>query len=163
MRATFTAFMLAIASLAVLPACGVQNAIEERKAIAQAGFEFDHVRLERADVPFVSPDAGADLVIALRVSNPNDITARLDRLDYQVSLAGAPVGTGAFPGGFAVAAGETALLTLPLRLRYANLPDVALRALTERRAEVGVEAVSHISTPLGTLDYPVSLRRDLTF
>lgn len=163
MRHSLIAAMLLVNAPTWLAGCGTQRFVDERRAIAQATFEFDRVRLERADIPFVSPNAGADLTVVLRVTNPNPITARLDRLDYTLFIEDAPVGTGLFPGGFAVEPSQTAELSLPLSLLYDSLPSVALQAFQTREANVAVQATSHISTPFGTLDYPVALQRRVTF
>jgi LEA14-like dessication related protein len=163
MRHWLIAFTLAVTAPALLAGCGTGRAIEERKAIAQATFAFDRVTVERADIPFTSPDAGADLQVVLRVTNPNDITARLDRMDYQVFIEDAAVGTGLFPGGFAVEPGQTAELALPLTIRYTSLPGTVMQAIQARKGNVTVQGTSHISTAFGTLDYPITLQRHVTF
>src|SRR5688572_1370709 len=105
---------LALAAPLLTAGCGVQSSIAQRQALANAQFALERVVLKRADVPFLGADPGADLDVVLAVTNPNGITAVLDRLDYEVLVDGQPVGNGATPTLFSVAAGQTAELVLPL-------------------------------------------------
>lgn len=150
--------------LAIAPAgCGSSGFVAEHQAIAQAQFALDHVTLRRADVPFVSPNAGADLDIVLKVTNPNTVTAKLDRLDYQLFVEGQPVGEGATTSDFSVPGGASQLLTVPISVTYAGLPSVALDAVRNRAADVKLQGTSHLATPLGRIDYPVTIERQVTF
>ncbi|MFN3431514.1 MAG: LEA type 2 family protein [Candidatus Sericytochromatia bacterium] len=149
--------------MAVLPGCGANSFVAERQAIAQARFEVDHVVLRRADVPWVSPEAGADVEVVLKVTNPNAVTAKLDRLDYTLLVEGQPVGSGATTSDFQVPANGTALLALPVSIRYQGLPSVVLDALQQRAANITVRGVSHLATPLGRLDYPLEINHRATF
>lgn len=155
--------MLALAVPVLAAGCDAANFLAERQAITRASFEFGRAELKGADVPFVSPDAGADLDIVLKVTNPNPITARLDRLDYQVFLEGGQVGTGSMTQDFAVAAGASKELVLPVHIPYQGLPEAGLQAIQARRAAMRVAGTSHLSTPLGALSYPVEVSHTTTF
>lgn len=154
---------LTLALPVVLGGCGVADFLAERQAIARAQFEFARAELVGADVPFLTPDAGADLKLVLKVTNPNPITARLDRLDYDVFLEGAKVGAGSMTQDFAVSANASKELTIPVHVPYQGLPDAALKAIQARRAAVRVAGTSHLSTPLGGIAYPVEVSHTTTF
>lgn len=155
-------FLLAIA-LPVLGGCDAVGFIAERQAIARAQFEFERAELVSADVPFLAPEAGADMTVVLEVTNPNPLTARLDRLDYELFLEGSRVGTGTMARDFAVAPGATEELSLPVHIPYQGLPEAALKAIQARRADLKVTGTSHLSTPFGALAFPVEVRHATTF
>ncbi|MNY31161.1 hypothetical protein D3C86_1653100 [compost metagenome] len=46
---------------------------------------------------------------------------------------------------------------------YAGLPEPTLQALLARRAQFRIKGVSHVSTPLGRLDYPFEVEHTTTF
>lgn len=148
--------------LSGLTGCGAGNYVAERQAIARTTFELAQVVLEGADLP-IGPNPGANLRVGLDVTNPNTLTARLDKLDYQIFMDGLHVGTGALNREFAVEAGQTARLELPVFVPYLNLPSAAAQALQARKAMVTLRGVSHLATPLGAIDFPVEVGREVTF
>lgn len=164
MRPIRLALVAAMALPFTLSGCtGLTDFIAERQAITRAEFSFERVELQHADIPLVTPNAKADLRVILKVKNPNSVTARLDRLDYEVYLEGTKVGSGAMTDDFSVPAGASKELPLPVAVPYAGLPEPALQAILARRAKIRVTGVSHVSTPLGRIDYPIDLEHTTTF
>lgn len=155
--------ILTLALSGALGGCDAAGFLAERQAIARAQFAFERAELVGADVPFVSPEAGADLNIVLSVTNPNPLTARLDRLDYDVFLEGAKVGAGSMAQDFAVSAGAKKELSIPVHIPYLGLPDAALKALQARRAALRLAGTSHLSTPFGAIAYPVEVSHTTSF
>jgi LEA14-like dessication related protein len=152
-----------LAPTIALGGCGAQTFVAERQAISQAQFDFERLVLRRADVPLLNPEAGAEFDVVLRVTNPNSVDARLDQLDYDLYLEGQKVGSGAMTNDFAVPAGATDTLILPITLKYQGLPSLAIEAMQKRQANVTLKGVSHLATPFGRLDYPVELNHLATF
>ncbi|HEY9856783.1 MAG TPA: LEA type 2 family protein [Stenomitos sp.] len=155
--------LFALALPMTVSGCDALGFLAERQAIARAQFDFARAELAGADVPFLTPDSGADLRIVLKVTNPNPLTARLDKLDYDVFLEGTKVGTGTMAQDFAVDANTSKELTLPVHVPYQGLPEAALKAIQARQAALRVAGTSHLSTPLGTLSYPIEVSRTATF
>ncbi len=147
---------LALTLMPALSGCeGVMDFIAQRQAISKAEFAFERVELQSLDVPLLTPDPKATMRVVLKVKNPNGITARLDRLDYTFFLEGAKVGEGAMTDDFAIDAGSSRELVLPLAIPYLGLSEPALKALLARRAAMTLKGSSQIDTPLGRLSYPV--------
>ncbi|MBO9541452.1 LEA type 2 family protein [bacterium] len=164
MRMAVPLLLSCLLGTSVLAGCsGVPDFIAERQAIAKAEFSFDRVELQHMDIPVITPNAKADLRVILKVKNPNAVTARLDRLDYEVFMEGHSVGTGAMTEDFSVEPGGTKELSLPVAVPYANLPQPALQALLARRAQFRLKGISHVSTPLGRIDYPFEVEHTATF
>lgn len=146
-------------SLTLIPALcacdGLMTLIAERQAITKAEFAFERVELKSLDLPLLSPDPKATLNVVLKVTNPNGITARLDRLDYTLFLEGAQVGEGAMTDDFAVEPRSSRELVLPVSIPYEGLPAPAWSAIQNGRAAMTLKGASQINTPLGRLSYPV--------
>ncbi len=158
------ALAAALALVPTLAACdGLMGFIAERQAITKAEFAFDRVELQSLDIPLITPDPKANLKVVLKVTNPNAITARLDRLDYTFFLEGTQVGEGAMTDDFSVEAGSSRELVLPLSIPYQGLPQPALTAIQNRRAAMTLKGTSQIATPLGRLSYPVETSYTATF
>lgn len=142
---------------------GLGTAIAEHAAISQASFSFEGVRLVKADVPLVTPNAGALLNVDVGVKNPAPTAATLDALDYQLLMEGAAVGAGSLTTGFSVPAGETRTLTIPVTVPYANLPTAAMTAIQSRKAAFTFKGTTHVQTPLGPLSFPIELSQTTAF
>jgi LEA14-like dessication related protein len=162
-KEVFMSRLVATLSMGImLSACGTGSYIAERQAIAKTTFELASVALQSADLP-IGANPGAHLKVALNVTNPNSVTARLDKLDYQIFMDGTHVGTGALDQEFSVASGQTGVLELPVFVPYLNLPTTAAQALQTRKAMVTLKGVSHLATPFGAIDFPVEVGREVTF
>lgn len=153
---------LSLALVPLLGGCELLLAAAERQAMLSAHYELDRAELVKLDLP-LSMDAGVDLKLVLKVTNPNRITARLDRLDYDLAVEGTRVGTGSVTQDFAVAAGASQELTLPVTLKYLNLPGPALAAVQQRGATFALSGTSHLSGAWGQFDFPVAVSKLLTF
>lgn len=163
MRPIVMTLLTLLAPAVALGGCGAQTFVAERQAISQAQFAFERLVLRQADVPLLNPDAGAAFDVVLKVTNPNSVDARLDQLDYDLYLEGQKVGSGAMTEDFAVPAGATDTLILPVKIKYQGLPSLATEAMQKRQANVTLKGVSHLDTPFGRLDYPVELNHLATF
>jgi LEA14-like dessication related protein len=141
----------------LIAGCDLLGAIAARQAITKAEFSFKTAEITNLDVPLLVQNPGADLKITLGVKNPNPISALLDKLDYQVMLQGQSVATGELSDEFKVEPGASRDLVLPISLKYASLPDPIVDALLKREVSVGIKGASHLSTPLGTLDFPMEV------
>jgi LEA14-like dessication related protein len=166
-RVALFAVLAGLMAPVALSGCGLTDYIAQRAAIAKADFKFDHVALTSADIPFVTPDAKANLQVVLNVTNPNPVTARLDRLDYTLLMEGSQVGAGATSEDFAVDPGATKPLTLSLAIPYLGLPQLVIDALQKRQATFTLNGTSHLKATIAgvdiPLDYPVSLTQTESF
>ncbi|MBM3275843.1 MAG: LEA type 2 family protein [Candidatus Sericytochromatia bacterium] len=140
----------------LLAGCDLVGAIASRQAITRAEFSFKTAEITNLDVPLLVQNPGADLKVTLGVKNPNPI-ALLDKLDYQVTLQGQPVATGFLGEEFKVEPGASRDLILPISVKYSALPDPIVDALLKREVAVAIKGASHLSTPFGTLDFPMEV------
>jgi LEA14-like dessication related protein len=93
-------------------------------------------------------EEGLDAVLTAEVENPNPLAARIHYLRYRIFVGERLVGRGERGGDFAIAARGRAVVDLPVRVRFADLP-ADLPALLSTpvvayRAEVAVDATSRL-------------------
>jgi LEA14-like dessication related protein len=146
-----------------LGGCGLVTAVAERQALTRAEFSFKTAEFTHLGVPVIDADPRAELNVTLGVKNPNPIAAALDRVDYEVVVQETVVGRGALSRDFRVEAGKSRDLVLPVTVRYAGLAAPVLDALLERRIAVAIRGTSHLTTPIGTLAFPLEVRGGTAF
>ncbi|HEY3355110.1 MAG TPA: LEA type 2 family protein [Polyangia bacterium] len=108
-------------------------------------FEAREVRAVK--VLTVREDA-ADLVLTAVVVNPNPMAARVRSLSYKIFVAERLLGRGARAGAFDVAAHGEAVVDLPVRVAFADIPADLPAAVSgpdvPYRAEVAVDVTSRL-------------------
>lgn len=148
-------------SATFLSGCELLAGFVERQAITKAEFSFNRAEFSRIDIPFITPNAKVAFNVVLGVKNPNPVAAVLDKFDYEMFLQDQSVGTGALPKDFRVEAGGSQEMVLPFAITYDSLAKPVLdsiqAALQSKEIGVGVKGVSHLSTPIGTLDFPMQV------
>ena len=140
-RATAVAAAAALLALVVFTALGAGGCIPAR-----------FVRFEAREVRALKVTAvreeGVDAVLTAEVENPNPLAARIHFLRYRIFVGERLIGQGERGGDFAIAAHGRAVVELPVRVRFADLP-ADLPALLPTpvvayRAEVAVDATSRL-------------------
>jgi len=125
---------LLAALFAVLPVAGLLTACLPGTAPALAAPTFrlqtDATRIVRLDPPGLTGDAALVVRVALRVTNPNPIAVRLDRLDGELWLGGVAAAGLSFVGGIELPARAEAPLALDVTVPLGRL-DALVGALTD--------------------------------
>ena len=148
--------VVAIAAI-FLSGCELLTAVIERQAISKDEFSFNRAEFTRVDIPFITPNAKAEFKVVLGVKNPNPVAAVVDKLDYELLLQDQSVSSGALSSNFRVEAGGNQEMVLPFSITYDGLTKPVLDAFQAREVAVGVKGMSHLSTPVGTLDFPMQV------
>jgi LEA14-like dessication related protein len=93
-------------------------------------------------------EEGIDAVLTAEVENPNPLAARIHHLRYRIFVGDRLIGCGERGGDFAIAARGRAVVDLPVRVRFADLPSDLPTLLSTPvgayRAEVAVDATSRL-------------------
>ena len=76
---------------------------------------------------------GADLVLQLRLGNPNGFAFGLDRLDYNFSVGGKPWATGTSSQSVQLAEKDSQTIEIPVSLSFLSLGKSAYRALKKKK------------------------------
>jgi LEA14-like dessication related protein len=122
-----------VAAAAVLAACGGPRV----PAPAVVAIDPPVIAVDSA-VPEGADAIGVTLAVRGRIANPNPFPLTVSRFGWAVEVEGRPAGAGRLGASVALSAGGEAPVTIPVRLRWADVPDF-LTLLATRRS-VGFRA-----------------------
>lgn len=143
--ATVAAFSLLLAT----PACG------SLRSLLAGGFtrpNFAFKRVALADWSF----EGVDLGLVYELDNPNDVAVDVAKVEYELSVEGKRIFTGAPNQGLQIRAGEVQELTFPARVRFAELLPALDAVFGKKRLGWQAKGSVGLSTPLGLVEFPLS-------
>ncbi|MBI5480665.1 MAG: LEA type 2 family protein [Deltaproteobacteria bacterium] len=135
------------APLAVLVVVALGAALGAAACIPTRFVRFEAREVRALKVTSVREE-GVDAVLTAEVENPNPLAARIHYLRYRIFVGERLIGVGERGGDFAIAAKGRAVVDLPVRVRFADLPaDLPALLSTPEvayRAEVAVDATSRL-------------------
>ncbi len=140
--------IIIICSIILIASC---SAIKERLAIKECKFTF----LSANPYDFTFSDVKVDFT--LKVQNPNDIDAVLDRLDYTFYANQTDVFSGTTGKGLKVQAGKSENFTTTISLEYTKIGQAIVEALRLKSASYSIKAKAYIKTVIGEISYPVNI------
>lgn len=137
-------------SLIVLPwfAC---SAIQERLALKNCKFALASV--DAYDFGF----SNMKLDFVIKVDNPNDVDATLDKLTYDFLVNATEVFNGTTGRQVKIPAKQSHSFTTTVTLEYAKIGQALVEAIRLEKADYAVNAEAHINTPLGEIVQPVDI------
>jgi LEA14-like dessication related protein len=141
----------AAVALAALPACSLLQ------SLAGAGIARPRLTFETWSADALDLD-GVTLTLRYRLDNPNAFGLDLDRLSYQLEVEGRQVVEGNLPAGVHLAPNGATPLTVPVRLRWRDLPGFAELLLTRADVAYRVSGVAGVGSPVGNVDLPFEYR-----
>ncbi|NPB04446.1 MAG: LEA type 2 family protein [Thermotogae bacterium] len=141
------------------------SAIQKRVALKDCKFSLEGVELKR-----ISRD-GFGMDVLVKVSNPNDVEAVVDRFLGQVSLDDVKVADVSISYKSRIPAKSSKTLPVGFSVRYSDLKEAASKVMNivlSRRAKVSVSGKAYVDYDLpliGThsVSYPVRLSRSFSF
>ena len=107
---------IAVLSLALASCAGLQD-------LARTAFERPRLAFRSAAVEGLDLE-GATVALRFDLENPNGFGLDLARVGYGLEVEGTRIATGDLPGGLAIPARGTAPLTVPVRVRFADVPGI---------------------------------------
>ncbi len=137
-----------LASLALTSCAGMEKMIGG--AVEPPRLHLESVGVEGVDLE------GATAVAHYRVENPNGFGLAVARLSYQLELEGQRLAAGSLPGGLRLPARGAAPLTIPVRVRYADVPAFLELVARRDRLAYRVSGAVGFDTGVGPLDIPWS-------
>jgi LEA14-like dessication related protein len=141
---TLRSLALLLALLAGLPGCALLSA-----AFDPPKLHFDSWAPENLDLE------GVTIALKYRVENPNSAGFRLSKVNWALDLDGRPAAKGDMPAGLQVPARGVAPLTIPVRLRWRDLPDIA-RLVGREEVAFKVAGNAAVASPVGDVNLPFS-------
>lgn len=124
-------------------------------ALLQAAFQKPTLTFVRGSARDLSLE-GATLDLVFRVDNPNGVALDLARVDYKLEVDGKAIVAGAPPTGVQIAARGSSELTLPATVRFAELADGIVAALSKPESTYRASGTVGVSTPIGVVELPLS-------
>jgi LEA14-like dessication related protein len=99
---------------------------------------------------------GATIGLRFDLENPNGFGLDLARVGWGVEVEGTRIATGDMPGGLAIPARGTAPLTLPVRIRFQDVPGI-VSLLTSGKDVIRYKVAGNagVRTPIGIVDLPL--------
>jgi LEA14-like dessication related protein len=141
--------LLAVALLAALPGCaflsGVLGSAFERPKLHYKSWSTESLDLE-----------GVTIALHYALENPNPMGLSLARLGYAIEVEQRPLASGDLPAGLTIPAGGEAALDIPVRLRWADVPNFVQKLFTQTTLPYRVSGSAGVKTPLGVVDLPFS-------
>jgi LEA14-like dessication related protein len=124
--------------------------------LARVAFEEPKLSFRSASVEALDLE-GATIGVKFDLENPNGFGLDVARVGWGVEVEGTRIATGDMPGGLAIPARGVAPLTIPVRVRYRDVPGI-VGLLTSRRDAIGYRLSGKVGvrTPIGIVDLPVS-------
>ncbi len=124
--------------------------------LAKVAFETPRLEFRSASLQALDLE-GATIGVAFDLTNPNGFGLDLARAGWGVEVEGTRVATGEMPGGLAIPAKGTAPLTIPVRIRFQDVPGIVSLLTTRREAlRYKLSGSAGVRTPIGVIDLPIS-------
>ena len=146
-------FLILILIVAAIFTQGCSNFVKSRKGIEKCDFEIQSAKLGRLTLK------GVNLKLKINITNPNNLKVIVDRFDYEVFANGKFLAAGSNKDKFEIASNETYLLKTNVFLGYNNLGGFVKQLVKKDKVKYEVKGTVYIKTPLGTINYPVSITK----
>jgi LEA14-like dessication related protein len=143
-RAALAAAALVLASCASL------------QELARSAFERPRLAFRSAAVQALDLE-GATVALKFELENPNGFGLDLARVGYGLEVEGTTIATGDLPGGLAIPARGKAPLTVPVRIRFADVPGI-VSILTGGKDQLRYRVAGSVgvNTPIGPVELPMA-------
>ncbi|WP_242360220.1 LEA type 2 family protein [Anaeromyxobacter sp. SG17] len=144
------------ALLALLAVAALGTGCAGLTNLARVAFKDPKLTFRSATVEALDLE-GATLGVKFDLENTNGFGLDVARVGWGVEVEGTRIATGDMPGGLAIPANGVAPLTIPVRIRYQDVPGI-VGLLTSRRDAIAYRLSGKVGvrTPIGVVDLPVS-------
>jgi LEA14-like dessication related protein len=124
--------------------------------LARSAFETPKLTFRSATVDALDL-GGATIGLRFDLENPNGFGLDLARVGWGVEVEGTRIATGDMPGGLAIPARGAAPLSLPVRIRFQDVPGI-VSLLTSRKDAIHYKVGGSVGvrTPVGIVDLPLA-------
>ena len=128
--------------------------IKERLAIKECKFSLVSVK------PYNFSFSNLKLDFEIKVNNPNNIDATLDKFTYTFYANETDVFSGTTGKRIQIPSGKSKIFTTTITLEYNKIGQALVTAMKLKKAEYKVKAKAYINTIIGEISYPVEIRLD---
>lgn len=127
--------------------------VEQRKALKGIKVEFADVSIQNVGL------TGVNLEVSLDMYNPNNVTATLDRSEYELWFNENYLGKGSIEQKIDILPLSSRLVYSEFDLSYAEVGTTIVSLLTEEKYTWRIQGTAHYDSILGTIDIPFDITR----
>lgn len=147
MRVGIVIFLLS----AVVVTMGCETREEQVEALKNTDITLRSIEINEIGTEVI------DLNVTLDIYNPNNVTARLERMNYTVYANDVRLGSGSFEEPLEIPPEEGRRTSTNFIAQTTSVSSAALSALQEGGVLWSVEGIAYIDTPLGTIEQSFSV------
>lgn len=129
-------------------------------SLAKKVFDPPQVGVERVELKSIAL-TGAELIVHVKINNPNSIGATLNYLEYTFDVDGERLIRGQKNDKIAVAAKNLSVFTLPLTVNYAGLKAGISGALSKKSLPFNFIGKVVLDTPVGDLAFDLAEKGEI--
>jgi len=129
-------------------------------SLAKKIFDPPQVGVERVEFKHIDL-TGADLVVHIKIHNPNSVGATLSRLEYQLEIDGERLLKGVKEDKTVIESNNTSLIPLPVSVNYAGLKTGIAGVLTKKNLPFAFTGKITLDTPIGDLSFDLSEKGEI--
>lgn len=129
-------------------------------SLARTVFDPPQVGVDRIELQNIDL-TGADLIVHVKIHNPNSVGATLSSLEYQVEVDGERLLKGKKADKTLIAGNNTSMIALPVSVSYAGLKSGLAGALSKKNLPFVFTGKVTLDTPVGDLAFDLSEKGDI--
>lgn len=129
-------------------------------SLAKKVFDPPQVGVERVEFKNIAL-TGADLVIHLKIHNPNSIGATLNKIEYALDIDGERLVRGQKDDKTEIAANNTSVIALPVSVSYSGLRSGISGVLTKKSLPFAFQGKITLDSPIGDLNFDLSEKGEI--
>ncbi|MBL8033359.1 MAG: LEA type 2 family protein [Leptospiraceae bacterium] len=123
---------------------------------------FDPPQVGVAKVEFSKVDlTGVDLIVHVKIHNPNSVGATLNRIEYAFDVEGERLLKGTKADKTKILSNDTSLIPLPVSISYAGLKSGIAGALSKKSLPFAFQGKVVLDTPIGDLSFDIAEKGEI--
>ena len=118
-------------------------------------FNPPQVGIDRVEIRNVAL-TGSDLIVHVRINNPNSIGATLNQIDYALDVDGDRLLNGKKEDKTEIRSNDTSTIALPVTINYTGLKSGITGALSKKVLPYAFKGKVILDTPVGPMNFDIS-------
>lgn len=129
-------------------------------SLARKIFDPPQVGVEKVEFSKVDL-TGVDLIVHVKIHNPNPVGATLNRIEYAFDIEGERLLKGTKTDKTKISSNDTSIIPLPVSISYAGLKSGIAGALTKKTLPFAFQGKVILDTPIGDLSFDIAEKGEI--
>jgi LEA14-like dessication related protein len=129
-------------------------------SLAKKIFDPPQIGIDRVEIRQIAL-TGADLVVHVKINNPNSVGATLNRLEYTLDVDGERLVRGQRDDKTTIAANNLSIISLPLTVNYAGLRTGLAGVLTKKALPFSFSGKVVLDSPVGDMSFDIAEKGEI--